>query len=199
MQPNKKMKVIFLDNDGVICLQNNWGGRYKKARQYMIDNGISEHDKSVLDEIKRPIEIRFDDFDQKAIKVLNEVLEKTGAEIVVSSDWKLHATVEELGEYYESQGIIKKPIDRTLNLDEFDPDSAGLYAWKGWRARMRILEIEKYLADHPEITHWVAVDDINMSIEANQGHGLKNFVLTPRSNEGIKQSGIKDKLIKHLI
>ena len=199
MQPNKKMKVIFLDNDGVICLQDNWGGRYKKARQYMIDNGISEHDKSVLDEIKRPIEIRFDDFDQKAIKVLNEVLEKTGAEIVVSSDWKLHATVEELGEYYESQGIIKKPIDRTLNLDEFDPDSAGLYAWKGWRARMRILEIEKYLSDHPEITHWVAVDDINMSIEANQGHGLKNFVLTPRSNEGIKQSGIKDKLIKHLI
>lgn len=199
MQPNKKMKVIFLDNDGVICLQDNWGGRYKKARQYMIDNGISEHDKSVLDEIKRPIEIRFDDFDQKAIKVLNEVLEKTGAEIVVSSDWKLHATVEELGEYYESQGIIKKPIDRTLNLDEFDPDSAGLYAWKGWRARMRILEIEKYLADHPEITHWVAVDDINMSIEANQGHGLKNFVLTPRSNEGIKQSGIKEKLIKHLI
>ena len=199
MQPNKKMKVIFLDNDGVICLQDNWGGRYKKARQYMIDNGIGEHDKSVLDEKKRPIEIRFDDFDQKAIKVLNEVLEKTGAEIVVSSDWKLHATVEELGEYYESQGIIKKPIDRTLNLDEFDPDSAGLYAWKGWRARMRILEIEKYLADHPEITHWVAVDDINMSIEANQGHGLKNFVLTPRSNEGIKQSGIKDKLIKHLI
>lgn len=199
MQPNKKMKVIFLDNDGVICLQDNWGGRYKKARQYMIDNGISEHDKSVLDEIKRPIEIRFDDFDKKAIKVLNEVLEKTGAEIVVSSDWKLHATVEELGEYYESQGIIKKPIDRTLNLDEFDPDSAGLYAWKGWRARMRILEIEKYLEDHPEITHWVAVDDINMSIEANQGHGLKNFVLTPRSNEGIKQSGIKEKLIKHLI
>lgn len=199
MQPNKKMKVIFLDNDGVICLQDNWGGRYKKARQYMIDNGISEHDKSVLDEIKRPIEIRFDNFDQKAIKVLNEVLEKTGAEIVVSSDWKLHATVEELGEYYESQGIIKKPIDRTLNLDEFDPDSAGLYNWKGWRARMRILEIEKYLSDHPEITHWVAVDDINMSIEANQGHGLKNFVLTPRSNEGIKQSGIKEKLIKHLI
>lgn len=193
------MKVIFLDNDGVICLSDNWGGRYKKARQYMIDNGIGEHDKSVLGEIKRPIEIRFDNFDQKAIKVLNEVLEKTGAEIVVSSDWKLHATVEELGEYYESQGIIKKPIDRTLNLDEFDPDSAGLYAWKGWRARMRILEIEKYLADHPEITHWVAVDDINMSVGANQGHGLKNFVLTPRSNEGIKQSGIKDKLIKHLI
>jgi hypothetical protein len=192
------MKVIFLDNDGVICLSDNWGGRFKKARQYMIDNNISDHDKNMLQETKRPILVRFDDFDKKAIKVLNEILEKTGAEIVVSSDWKLHATVEELGEYYLDQGIIKKPIDRTLNMDEFDPDSAGLYAWKGWRGRMRILEIEQYLKDHPEITHWVAIDDINMSKQANQGHGLENFVHTPRSNEGIKQSGIKGKVIKYL-
>lgn len=192
------MKVIFLDNDGVICLSDNWGGRFKKARQYMIDNNLGDHDKSIIEETKRPILIRFDDFDKKAVKVLNEILEKTGAEIVVSSDWKLHATVEELGEYYESQGIIKKPIDRTLNMDEFDPDGAGLYAWKGWRGRMRILEIEQYLKDHPEITRWVAVDDINMSKQANQEHGLENFVLTPRSNEGIKQSGIKEKLIKYL-
>jgi len=190
------MKVIFLDNDGVICLAENWGSRFKKARKHMIDNNISEH--AFADERKRNVLVRFDNFDAKAIKILNKVLEETGAEIVVSSDWKLHATVEELGEYYESQGIIKKPIDRTLNLDEFDPDSAGLYQWKGWKERMRILEIEKYLADHPEITHWAAIDDLNMSPEANQGHGLKNFVLTPRSAEGIKQSGIKDKLLKFL-
>ena len=190
------MKVIFLDNDGVICLSENWGSRFKKARQYMIDHSISEH--AFADEKKRNVLVRFDNFDAKAIKILNKVLEETGAELVVSSDWKLYATVEELGEYYESQGIIKKPIDRTLNLDEFDPDSAGLYQWKGWKERMRILEIEKYLADHPEITHWVAIDDLNMSPEANQGHGLENFVLTPRSNEGIKQSGIKDKLLKFL-
>ena len=196
---NKKMKVIFLDNDGVICLQDNWGGRYKKARQYMIDNKIGEHDTSMMDERKRPVEIRFDSFDQKAIKVLNEILEKTGAEIVVSSDWKLHATVEELGDYYESQGIIKRPIDRTLNLDEFDPDSAGIYHWKGWKERARILEIKRYLEDHPEITHWVAIDDLYMAPENNQGHGLENFVHTPRSNEGIKQSGIKDKIIKYLL
>jgi hypothetical protein len=192
------MKVIFLDNDGVICLAENWGGRYKKARQYMIDNGIAEYDSSVLNETKRPVEIRFDNFDQKAVNVLNEVLEKTGAEIVVSSDWKLHATVEELGVYYESQGIIKKPIDRTLNMDEFDESGSGLYQWKGWRDRMRIVEIKKYLEDHPEITHWVAIDDMNMGHEAHNGYGLDNFVHTPRSNEGIKQSGIKDKLIKHL-
>jgi hypothetical protein len=192
------MKVIFLDNDGVICLQDNWGNRYKKAREYMIKNNIPEYDISMLKEGKRPIEIRFDNFDKKAISVLNEILEETGAELVVSSDWKLHATLEELGEYYESQGIIKKPIDRTLNMDEFDPNGEGLFSWKGFRSKMRIVEIEQYLKDHPEITHWVAIDDMNMTPEANQGHGLKNFVLTPRSNEGIKQCGIKEKVIDYL-
>ena len=98
---------------------------------------------------------------------------------MVSSDWKLHANLEELGEYYESQGIVKKPIATTPNLEDFDPDSDGLYRWKGWLERKRILEIEKYIEMNPNITHWVAIDDLNMSPEANQGHGLKNFILTP--------------------
>jgi hypothetical protein len=187
------MKVIFLDNDGVICLSNNWGGRFKKQRTVY----TKENPRPLNSEV--PVELRFDNFDKKAVKILNEVIEETGAEIVVSSDWKLHANLEELGEYYESQGIIKKPIAITPNLEDFDPDSAGLYHWKGWKERARILEIEKYLELHPEITHWVAVDDLNMSPEYNQGHGLEHFVLTPRSNEGIKQSDISYKIKTHLI
>ena len=188
------MKVIFLDNDGVICLSNNWGGRSKKWANYRSENPESS---KILKEA--PVTVRFDDFDKKAIKILNEVLEETGAEIVVSSDWKLHATLEELGTYYESQGIVKKPIAITPNLEDFDPESAGLYHWKGWLERKRILEIEKYLELNPQITHWVAIDDLHMAPENNQGHGLKNFVLTPRSNEGIKQSGISYKLKSFLI
>ena len=95
------MKVIFLDNDGVICLHNNWGGRSKKWKKFKKLNPDAINDKSA------PVDVRFDDFDKKAIKILNNILEETGAEIVVSSDWKLHASLEELGEYYETQGIIK--------------------------------------------------------------------------------------------
>ena len=65
--------------------------------------------------------------------------------------------------------------------------------------RARILEIEKYLEQHPEITHWVSVDDLNMSPEYNQDHGLEYFVLTPKSTEGIKQSDISYKIKTHLI
>ena len=61
----------------------------------------------------------------------------------------------------------------------------------------RSLEILEYLKDHPEITKWVAVDDLDMSLR--EGWGLTNFVLTPRKYyEGIKQSGVKDKIIKFL-
>lgn len=187
------MKVIFLDNDGVICLSNNWGGRSKKWAKYRSKNPDSSKEKK-----DAPVSVRFDDFDKKAIKILNEIIEETGCEIVVSSDWKLHATLEELGQYYESQGIVKKPIATTPNLEDFDPDSAGLYHWKGWLERKRILEIEKYIEMNPDITYWVAIDDLNMNSEANQGHGLKNFILTPRSSEGIKQLGIKEKILTFL-
>ena len=184
------MKVIFLDNDGVICLSHNWGTRHKKLKKWMAVNGH----KASYD-----MDHRFDNFDEKAIKILNEILTSTGAEYVVSSDWKLHATLEELQGYYLAKGVIKAPIALTPNLRNFEPEAASLYSYKGWLERARILEIEKYLADADGITHWVAVDDLNMSPEYNQGYGLKNFVLTPRSNEGIKQTGIKEKILKYLL
>ena len=110
------MKVIFLDHDGVICLANNWGGRLKKAKEYRKKNRIFP--KYSDPNYGLPVECRFDDFDTKAIQVLNEILEATGAEVVVSSDWKRWATVEEMGRYYEQQGIIKKPIAFTPNLSQ---------------------------------------------------------------------------------
>ena len=89
------MKVIFLDNDGVICLANNWGGRAKKWKKYKKLNPEATSDTTA------PVDVRFDDFDKKAVKVLNQVLEETGAEIVVSSDWRLYATLEEIGETFD--------------------------------------------------------------------------------------------------
>lgn len=191
------MKVIFLDNDGVTCLSNNWGGRKKKWAKYRSAN--PDTSPNLKD---APVEVRFDDFDQKAIKILNQVIEETGAEIVVSSDWKLHANLEELGDYYEAQGIIKRPIALTPNLGQCTWYNDMVWIWSPrWDLEMtRVIEIKQYLHDHPEITHWVSVDDLNMGKngESWKDWGLENFVLTPRSNEGIKQSGVKEKLIKYL-
>jgi hypothetical protein len=51
----------------------------------------------------------------------------------------------------------------------------------------------------------VAVDDLNMgktglyySMEFVHDWGLDNFVLTEKDNEGIKQTGVKEKILKYL-
>lgn len=193
------MKVIFLDNDGVICLSTEWGGRYKKQKKW---GGR----KLSMTPSEIPFEYRFDDFNKKAVKVLNEILEETNAEIVVSSDWRYHASLEELQKYYVDQGIIKGPIGVTKRVSEIDP--------KNWEKNFRnyakleeerSLEIKTYLSDHPEITSWVAVDDLNMgkfqtenNLEFVFDWGLDNFVHTKIDDEGIKQTGIKEKIIKFL-
>ena len=191
------MKVILLDHDGVICLSNNWGGRTKKWAKYRSSNPESSDVKK-----DAPVEYRFDDFDTKAIKVLNEIIEETGCEIVVSSDWKLHATLEELGDYYESQGIIKRPIALTPNLIDCTVHG-NLFIWSSrWDLEQtRTIEIRQYLYDHHEITHWVSVDDLNMGKIGEPWKdvwAIDNFVLTPKSSEGIKQSGVKEKILKFL-
>ena len=193
------MKCIFLDHDGVICLSTNWGGRTKKWSKYRSENPESSSDKK-----DAPVFVRFDDFDEKAVRILNQILEKTGAEIVVSSDWKRWANVEEMGEYYESKGIIRKPISLTPDLGDctWENEDRENWVWSPrWDLEMsRVVEIRQYLHDHPEITHWVAIDDLHLgkTDESWKNWGLTNFVLTTRSNEGIKQSGIKEKVLKYL-
>ena len=199
------MKVIFLDNDGVICLSNNWGGRSKKWANYRSQNPSSSDSKS-----DAPVDVRFDDFDEKAVKVLNSILEETGAEIVVSSDWRFHANLDELGDYYVSQGILKKPIAVTHRTEDINPELWRVMRFRADLELERSIEILDWLEKNPQVTHWVAIDDLNMSVDYLSNHftaknpedeskpGLTNFVHTPKSNEGIKQSGVKEKVLKFL-
>ena len=139
-------------------------------------------------------------------------MEETDAEIVVSSDWKRWATVEEMGEYYESQGIKKKPIDFTPFFR--DLQAAGKipgyddFVWNrtDQLEQERHFEILEWLKENQGVTHWVAIDDLNMGIPVSTYHygdfdrewGLTNFVWTPQESEGIKQSGKKEKILEFL-
>ena len=192
------MKVIFLDHDGVICLGSEFGTRTKKRQRDKISLVMNNNG---IDEFSIPVEYRFDDFNKKAIKILNQIINETDAEIVVSSDWNKWASLEEMGEYYISKGIIKKPIAFTPRLEEFDEYSAKLFYYKGWYERSRILEIEHWLKNN-SVESWVAVDDMPLGEYINSDgsirYGLKNFVHTPRLTEGIKQTGVKEKIINFL-
>jgi hypothetical protein len=63
------------------------------------------------------------------------------------------------------------------------------------------LEIAQYIGQNSVITHWVSIDDLDMSLREvdDKSWGLKNFVLTPENKEGIKQTGIKEKVLEYLL
>lgn len=180
------MKILFLDHDGVICLSSQWGGRYKKK-------GFDSNPET-------PMDIRMDSFDPKAVKVLNEIIEKTGCEIVISSDWKRYGTLKQIQEMYITRGI-KPPIGITPFIKDCTIHGNN-YIWSDkWELEQeRSIEIKQWLHDHPEVIDWVAVDDLDMSNgESWKNWGLTNFVHCKRpSNEGIKQSGVREKILKYL-
>jgi hypothetical protein len=171
------MKILFLDHDGVICLATEWGSRFKNKE-------------------------KFDRFNEKAVKILNKIIKETDCEIVVSSDWKNHVTLEQMQELYKIRGILKSPIDYTPDADYSDDFKwSREYEYE----QSRCLEIKTWLKNHPDVTNWVAVDDMSLSnkyyfeYDKYRGEwGLENFVHTPLHNEGIKQSSVKDKIIKIL-
>ena len=170
------MKVIMLDHDGVICLEQQWGSRFNKK----MDGSTS-------------VDSYFDDFDEKAIEILNEILTETGAEIVISSDWKKFADISEMREYYELHGIKKSPYDYTPYYSNIPNGRFGTPL-----AEARAVEISTWLKDHPEVTHWVAVDDLDMSVMSCGDRGLTNFVPTYDIEKGIAEDGVKEKILEFL-
>lgn len=186
---DKKMKVLFLDHDGVLCLSGEWGSRRRKQQK-------AKQSSTPMSEL--PVELRFDNFNKKAVKALNRVLELTDVELVTSSDWRFHCTLEEMQHFFKTQGVAKSPVDFTQCLQDCLPD-----LWKKIKNFAQIeleraLEIKDWLSKHPEVTHWVAVDDLDMSKNILGSDGLDNFVHTPSEDEGIKQCGVVEKIVKLL-
>ena len=172
------MKVLFLDHDGVICLLSEYGSRIKSRKKAGIALDVPNRE--------LPVELRYDNFNNKTIKTLNNIIKESDCEIVVSSDWRRYSSVAEMGDLYSSRGIMKKPIAFTPVV-EF-----GRRQWE----RARVSEILLYLEEHKDITHWVVVDDLGLEIGKSVAD-VWNFVRT-NELEGIKQSGIKEKILRFL-
>lgn len=156
------MKILFLDHDGVICLPNNWGSRFAKK-------------------------VKFDDFDEEAVSVLNEIIDETDCEIVVSSDWRFHTTLKGLRELYKERGIKKLPISMTSTSKETHPSSLI--------EKNRANEILRWVNDRvwDGSETWVAVDDLNLYDYLDDSNYIKTVDLF-----GITQMGVKEEIVNKL-
>jgi len=125
-------------------------------------------------------------FNPGAVKVYNQILTETGALPIITSDWRYHYNLESLREIFlEWAGIIVKPAGIT-------PEIPGIVLQRQaeWRAKEILEHVNQFKPDF-----WVAIDDLDLSPWIDASH----FVICPRSNEGIKQCGKANKVIKLLI
>lgn len=160
------MKTIFLDIDGVLATQKE----FMRARH-------SFHKKyNEAYELNIPYP-----YNPGCVKVLNEILEETDAQIVLSSDWKIHWNLENLDKIFKFNGIIKSPIAVTGS----HPVSFGNLE------KNRVNEINIYREKY-DVGSYVIIDDLHMDI-----YEIDRFVRT-NDREGLKQLGIKNKILKFL-
>jgi hypothetical protein len=160
------MKVIFLDIDGVMATTSCYGVAMKnKWKAYK--------------------------FDEKCVAVLNFIIQETGAEIIISSDWRNHYTLQEMREIFAHNFVMKGPIG-------FTP-SSELYKEKNLEGG-RSEEIKMWLKHNAwkDDIKWVVIDDLNMSGFLKITNDDDKFFLT-EGFEGIKKSGLKDKIISKLV
>jgi len=125
-------------------------------------------------------------FDEKCVKIFNQIIEKTDPIIILSSDWKDRYTITVLNEIFKWNDVHAKVSGVT--------DSSWGMQFRSMQQleECRSFEINKYVNEN-QLTKWVAIDDLNLKLWIPE-----NFVHCTRANEGIKQSGVKDKILKIL-
>mgnify|MGYP005847575373 CR=1 FL=1 len=126
-------------------------------------------------------------FDEKCVRVFNQITEKVNPVIILSSDWGKQYSLSAMNDIFEWNGVNAIVTDITSDL--WGVKFTSVAQLDDCRAD----EILKYVHEH-NIENWVAVDDLDLSPWIDENH----FVRTPRANEGIKQSGVKDKILNNL-
>ena len=142
-----KSKYIFLDIDGLLNFDEDESGK--------------EHP------------IFGVPFDIDCVKVLNKILLATDAEIILTSDWRIHFDydLKLLDKLFKRNKVIKSPIDTT-------PDYNG----------QRSKEIFTYVYNHSYIKSFLILDDMRLSCCSMR-------FLKIDKKLGLTEEGIKEKAI----
>jgi hypothetical protein len=107
---------------------------------------------------------RYEDLDPACIQVLNEIVARSGADVVVSSTWRYGRTVAELQAMLDAKGFAGRVVDTTPS----GPPGAD-----------RGGEIAAWLAEH-EVGGYVIIDDHrdmgelrSHLLQTHPAHGLR--------------------------
>lgn len=128
-------KIIFLDVDGVL--------NSAKFDRWLQDHHMKQY-------------YGYELLDQNALLNLQDIVFVTGADIVLSSSWRLSRSCSErLRQQLLPYGL--QFIDKTVCLRQED----------------RGEEIKEWLSRHPEVDHFVILDDDEFEMAGLEGHLVK--------------------------
>jgi hypothetical protein len=159
--------IVFLDIDGVMCCTNEF---YQSVKNFW-----EKYD------FARDIGMQYR-FNPGCVKILNQILEITDADIVLTSDWREHYDLQTLDNIFKFNKVIKSPIDVT---DVYSKTLQELEKFRG-------SEINDYIYKK-NITNYVIIDDLDLSPYVSKDKFIRTIF-----REGIKQSNIKQKILKIL-
>lgn len=153
------MKVIFLDFDGVLNSHQSATFWHNKRDQTKWENEMYESWPGTLREYIAQ------EFCPIAMSNVEELMRRVpDLKVVVSSTWRIGETVEGLRKILAPSKLIGDAII----------DTTPYFRWKGGDDVDRGHEIKDWLDRHPEVTHYVIVDDDSDMLDSQK----ENFVHT---------------------
>lgn len=158
------MKIIFLDFDGVLNHQE-----FYRRRETEINNGAPK--------LERP----YSEIDPECIKLLNTLIEQTGANVVISSSWRVEGL-----EYCKD----------ILSYHGFKGEIIGLTPYYRWEMSVRGNEIMGWINDNEEIlgknyfdyTDYVILDDDTDMLYSQRNNFIHIDYLFGITNDTINQA-----------
>ncbi len=141
------MKVIFLDVDGVLNSME-----WMQSDECVTNGGIFG-------------------MDTEAVKLLKYIIQKTGANIVVSSSWRIGGITE--GSHFYEELKRTDPSDTILNAVIDRTCSGGITDFPNNRNYIRGDQIQKWIDDNAFDGTFVILDD-----DDDMGHLIDHLVQT---------------------
>lgn len=136
------MRVIFLDIDGVLNADCDFGGKSKPNPYVSSDDGN-----------------RYCGICRTHVKLLKKIVDRTDAKIVLTSSWKNDYNDYIRHGYFNRVGKYLYNKLRALGLSIYD--TTIKYDFSG--GKNRGYEISQWLEDHPDVDRWVVLDDEKFS------------------------------------
>ena len=183
-------KIIFLDIDGVLQSFSSQI-RFEHCHHLDVEKGNMP---KIYKRLKYDFDIDFSkynqydvaavyfDWDKTSVSLLRLILKITGAQIVLSSDWRREG-FDRMKDFFTIHGLEKFYIDNTKEHEIIDQKfhddlETQIKKERGEKAfyAYRSIEILDWLHRNPDVKKWVAIDDLTLyGIESNFVHTTYRF------------------------